>query len=212
MLVGKRMTKDPKTVSPEDSLVRAAEIMRSRGINHLPVMEKGKLVGILSDTDIRNVSLAGGDVPRVPERRKGPRTVREVMRTDVWSLTPEDSLEDALLVIRRKRFGALPVLSGDRLVGIITKIDLLDAVVEVLNLEEVGLRIEVSFPRGMKRFEELIAVLDGMGAAVGSCVITPERGKDAMKALLRLDTIEGPKVISALRSKNFRVAATTPLP
>lgn len=206
MLVGRRMTKDPKTVSPGDTLSKAAGIMREFRINHLPVVEGGKLVGIVTDTDMRNVSLTGeptADGKKAPDRR-----VREVMKTEVWSLTPEDSVEDALLIIRKKKFGALPVLSGDRLVGIITKIDLLNAVIDVLNLDEVGLRIEVSLPGNMKRFEELVALLDGMSARVRSCIVTPRKGADGMVALLRLDTIDGPKVISELRARRFDVLGT----
>src|SRR4030065_366170 len=57
MLVGKRVTADPKAVGAEDLLTRAADLMRKFRINHLPVVEEGKLVGILSDTDLRNASL-----------------------------------------------------------------------------------------------------------------------------------------------------------
>lgn len=206
MLVGRRMTKDPKTVSPEDTLSHAAGIMREFRINHLPVLEGGKLVGIVTDTDLRNISLTGE--PPVDGVKQPDRRVREVMKTEVWSLTPEDAVEDALLIIRRQKFGALPVLSGDRLVGIITKIDLLNAVIDVLNLDEVGLRIEVLFPRNLKRFEELVALLEGMSARVRSCIVTPRKGSEGMVALLRLDTIDGPKVISALRAQRFEVSGT----
>ncbi len=202
MLVGRRMTKDPKTVSPEDTLARAADIMRELRFNHLPVVEEEKLVGILTDTDLRNVSLTGQ--PPEGAYRLPDRKVREVMKTEVWSLTPEDAVEDALLIIRRKKFGALPVLSGDRLVGIITKIDLLNAVIDVLNLEEVGVRVEVTFPRSMARYEEMIATLEGMGVRVRSCVVTPD-GTGHMTALVRLDTIDGRAVIAALRAKGFVV-------
>lgn len=205
MLVGRRMTKDPKTVSPEDTLTRAADIMRESRANHLPVVEGGRLVGILSDTDLRNASLASGILPAAEDAKGQDRRVREVMKTEVWSLTPEDSLEDALLIICRKKFGALPVLSGDRLVGIITKVDLLNAVIDVLNLDDVGLRIEVSLPRSLSRFEELIAALGGLSARVHSCIITPRKGADGMVALLRLDTIEGTRVIAALRAQGFEV-------
>jgi acetoin utilization protein AcuB len=205
MLVGRRMTKDPKTVSPEDTLTRAADLMRESRINHLPVVERGKLVGILSDTDLRNASLASGS-GRAAEMPSGQGSrVREVMKTEVWSLTPEDSVEDALLIICRKKFGALPVLSEDRLVGIITKVDLLNAVIDVLNLADVGLRLEVSLPRTLSRFEELVAVLEGLSARVVSCIVTPRKGTDRMVALLRLDTIEGPRVIAALRAQRFEV-------
>jgi len=206
MLVGRRMTKDPKTVSPDDTLAHAADIMRQMRFNHLPVVEEGKLVGILTDTDLRNISLTDG--PPEGGTKPSDRRVRDVMKTEVWSLTPEDAVEDALLIIRRKKFGALPVLSGDKLVGIITKIDLLNAVIDVLNLEEVGVRIEVSLPWNMKRFEELIGVLEGMSIRVRSCMITPRKGSDRMVALLRLDTIDGPKVIEALRARNFEVPGT----
>ena len=209
MLVGRRMTKDPKTVSPEDTLTRAADIMRESRVNHLPVVEGGRLVGILSDTDLRNASLASGLLPAAEEPPGGDRRVREVMKTEVWSLTPEDSVEDALLIICRKKFGALPVLSGDRLVGIITKVDLLNAVIDVLNLDDVGLRIEVSLPQTLGRFEELIAALEGLSARVCSCIITPRKGGDGMVALLRLDTIDGPRVLAALRALRFEVLGKT---
>ncbi|HSL91942.1 MAG TPA: hypothetical protein VK863_04770, partial [Candidatus Limnocylindrales bacterium] len=102
-----------------------------------------------------------------------------------------------------------PVLSGDRLVGIITKVDLLNAVIDVLNLDEVGLRIEVYLPRTLGRIEELVATLEGLSARVHSCIITPRKGADGMVALLRLETIDGPKVIAALRAQGFEVLGKT---
>ena len=207
MLVGRRMTKNPKTVGPDEPLSSAADLMRRFGINHLPVVEEGnRLVGILSDTDIRNISIteensaAAGGVP--PRERK----VREVMVEEVWSLTPEDSVEDALLIIQRKRFGALPVLSGDRLVGIITKIDLINAFIDVLDIDDVGLRIEVVLPRSLERFEEMSRAVRELGVTLRSCLIAPEtKGSDRMVVLFRLDTLNGPMVRGALRAKKFEV-------
>jgi acetoin utilization protein AcuB len=206
MLVGRRMTKDPKTVGPDDPLTSAADIMRTFRINHLPVVEEGKLVGILSDTDLRNVSLTS-DRPSGPrEPKPQDRKVREVMKTEVWSLTPEDAVEDALLIIQRKKFGALPVLSGDRLVGIITKLDMLNAFIDVLDIDGVGLRIEVILPRSLDRFEELVGAVGELGVGLRSCLITQEtRSSDRMVVLLRLDTINGPMVRGALRAKKFDV-------
>ncbi len=206
MLVGRRMTRDPKTVEPDDPLAHAADIMRKHRFNHLPVVEGGKLVGILSDTDLRNVSLSG-------DRPSGPgapnlkdRKVREVMKTEVWSLTPDDAVEDALLIIQRKKFGALPVLDGDRLVGIITKLDMINAFIDVLDIDDVGLRVEVVLPRSLDRFEELADVVREVGVALRSCLITPEtKGADRMVVLLRLDTVNGPMVRGALRAKKFDV-------
>jgi acetoin utilization protein AcuB len=206
MLVGRRMTKDPKTVGPDDSLTRAADIMQKFRINHLPVVEKGTLVGILSDTDLRNVSLTS-DHPSSPgEPQVRDRKVREVMKTEVWSLTPEDAVEDALLIIQRKKFGALPVLAGDRLVGIITKIDMINAFIDVLDIDDVGLRVEVVLPRSLERFEELVGAVRELGVELRSCLVTTEtKGSDRMVVLLRLDTVNGPMVRGALRARKFEV-------
>jgi len=207
MLVGKRMTRNPKTVSPDDPLSFAAGILREHGFHHLPVVEGGRLVGILSDTDLRNASFAA--MPAEGEGGPaGDRPVREAMRTEVWSVTPDDSVEDALLILTREKFGALPVLSGDgdRLVGIITRADLLNAFVDLLDVNEVCFCVDVTFPRNMARFEELIDIFAGMGVEVRSVLIAPQGEIGALNAHLRVATIDGPAVRRALRSRGFVIA------
>jgi acetoin utilization protein AcuB len=205
MRVGKRMTRNPKTVSPDDPLSKAAGILREHRFHHLPVLEGGKLVGILSDTDLRNASLAatpgeGG------KGQPGDRPVREAMRTQVWSVTPGDSVEDALLILTREKFGALPVLEGDRLVGILTRADLLNAFVDILDVNEVCFCVDVTFPRNLARFEELIALFGRMGIEVRSCIISPQGEIGAVNAHLRVATIDGPAVRRALRENGFEIA------
>jgi len=205
MLVGKRMTRNPKTVSPEDSLSFAAGILRENRFHHLPVVEGGRLVGILSDTDLRNASFTA--MPAEGEGGPaGDRPVREAMRTEVWSVTPDDSVEDALLILTRERFGALPVLSGDRLVGIITRADLLKAFVDLLDVNEVCFCVDVTFPRNMARFEALIDVFSTMGVEVRSVLIAPQGEVGALNAHLRVATIDGPAVRRALRENGFIIS------
>jgi len=203
MLVGKRMTRNPKTVSPDDPLSLAAGILREHRFHHLPVVEGGRLVGILSDADLRNASF--GVIPAAGGPA-GDRPVREAMRTEVWSVTPDDSVEDALLILTREKFGALPVLSGDRLVGIITRADLLNAFVDLLDVNGVCFCVDVTFPRNMARFEELIDVFAGMGVEVRSVMIAPQGEVGALNAHLRVATIDGPAVRRALREKGFVIA------
>jgi len=203
MLVGKRMTRNPKTVSPDDPLSLAAGILREHRFHHLPVVEGGRLVGILSDADLRNASF--GVIPAAGGPA-GDRPVREAMRTEVWSVTPDDSVEDALLILTREKFGALPVLSGDLLVGIITRADLLNAFVDLLDVNGVCFCVDVTFPRNMARFEELIDVFAGMGVEVRSVMIAPQGEVGALNAHLRVATIDGPAVRRALREKGFVIA------
>ena len=203
MYVGKRMTKDPKTVSPDDPLSRAAAILREFRFHHLPVVEDGRLVGILSDTDLRNASFASTPVEG---GAAGDRPVREAMRSEVWSVTPDDSVEDALLILTREKFGALPVLSGDRLVGIITRADLLNAFVDLLDVNGVCFCVDVTFPRNMARFEELIDTFAGIGVEVRSVLIAPQGEIGALNAHLRVATIDGPAVRRTLRERGFVIS------
>jgi acetoin utilization protein AcuB len=203
MYVGKRMTRDPKTVSPDDLLSYAAGILRESRFHHLPVVEDGELVGILSDTDLRNASFAA--IP-AEGRAAGDKTVREAMRSEVWSVTPEDSVEDALLILTREKFGALPVLSGDRLVGIITRADLLNAFVDLLDVNGLCFCVDVTFPRNMARFEELVKTFSEMGVEVRSVLIAPQGEVGALNAHLRVATIDGPAVRRALRERGFMLS------
>ena len=205
MLVGKRMTRNPKTVSPDDPLSFAAAILRENRFHHLPVVQGGRLVGILSDADLRNASFTA--IPKEGEGgAAGDRPVREAMRTEVWSVTPDDSVEDALLILTREKFGALPVLSGDHLVGIITRADLLNAFVDLLDVNEVCFCVDVTFPRNMARFEELVNVFSTMGVEVRSVLIAPQGEIGALNAHLRVATIDGPAVRRALREKGFVIS------
>jgi len=203
MLVGKRMTRNPKTVSPDDPLSFAAGILREGRFHHLPVVEGGRLVGILSDTDLRNASF--GEFP-TEGGPAGELKVRGAMRTEVWSVTPDDSVEDALLILAREKFGALPVLSGDRLVGIITRADLLNAFVDLLDVNEVCFCVDVTFPRNMARFEELIDTFAQLGVEVRSVLIAPQGEVGALNAHLRVATIDGPAVRRALRERGFMLS------
>ena len=202
MFVGKRMTRNPKTVPPDAPLSAAARILREHGFHHLPVVEGGALVGILSDTDLRNASLDAVAGRKAGEAGKDP-PVRDAMRTQVWSVTPDDSVEDALLILSRERFGALPVLSGDKLVGILTRSDLLSAFVDILDVNDVCFCVDVVFPRNLARFEELVGILQEMGIELRSCVVSPQGEVGAVNAHLRLATIDGPAVRRVLTERGF---------
>ena len=95
------------------------------------------------------------------------------------------------------------MLSGDRLVGIITRADLLRAFVDLLDVNEVCFCVDVTFPRNMARFEELIDTFAGMGVEVRSVLIAPQGEIGALNAHLRVATIDGPAVRRALRARGF---------
>ncbi len=121
------MTPSPITVEPECSLDDAIKLFEQCGFRHLPVMEDGELRGMLSD---RDVSLATGwilaDYRKVDEGG-APKTVSEIMRSPVFSLSTLDCPEEAARKFVKERIGCLPILNGRKLVGIVTETNLMKA-------------------------------------------------------------------------------------
>lgn len=130
------MTRRVQSVRPLDSIQHAREIMATHRLNQLPVLADGHLVGIITDRDLRDAFPSVFEsTPRVPPHRPAtetdPREIRveEVMTANVLTLKPLDSLIDAARLMRRERIGAVPILDGTQVVGIITRSDVLDAFV-----------------------------------------------------------------------------------
>lgn len=125
------MTRKVECVMPEDKLERVRQILEQHAFHHIPVVDKGKLVGIVSYTDylrvIRDV-FNDSDSERISKRVFDTIEVREMMTPDPMSLNPSDTLEKVLEIFNENRFHALPVTESDgRLVGILTTYDLMKA-------------------------------------------------------------------------------------
>ena len=128
------MTRDPVSVSPSDTMRVVLERMRQRNCRRLPVVEGGKLVGIVSDRDVR---LALNSPFILRERREDETllervVVAECMTPDPVTLPPDASVLDAARLIHERKFGGIPIVDAGKLVGIVTETDLLACFTELL--------------------------------------------------------------------------------
>lgn len=120
-----RVTAAPLGTSVQD----AFEIMRDGGFRHLPVLDtRGKVAGILSDRDLRSVGAIYKDPATGTEEFivTDDTTVDKIMIANPFTVTPDDSVSKAIQLIREKRIGCLIVSESERLVGILSYLDLLD--------------------------------------------------------------------------------------
>ena len=142
MRVGEWMRKNPIALSADATVGEAWRLMRRNRIRHLPVLDKGRLVGILTDRDLRMAlpSPASRLEPLERLERWGDVRVWEVMSRVVLTAQPETGLDEAVDLILRYRIGGLPVVRGPKLVGIITKSDLLLALAALLRRPAGGAR------------------------------------------------------------------------
>jgi len=105
------MTSNPRTVSPNDAIQVAARIMKEEDIGVVPVVDNGRAVGIVTDRDIVIRAVAEGGVDR---------PVRDIASRDVVCVRPDDSTREAEKIMSERQIRRLPVVEGDRLVGIVS--------------------------------------------------------------------------------------------
>ena len=128
------MTRDPVTVSSTDSIRVAVDRMQEKKCRRLPVVDKGTLVGIVSDRDLRRAT----NSPLVLRERwyddfmLDHIPVRACMTENPVTVTPQTAIVVVAKLVLERKFGGLPVLEGDKLVGIVTETDLLKYLVWML--------------------------------------------------------------------------------
>jgi acetoin utilization protein AcuB len=139
VLVSDWMVVEPRFVSPDTPVLEAEWIMDDGNFRHLPVVRKDRLVGIVSDRDLRGVTAPSATTLSRYELNYlvSRTTVDRVMNAPVITVSPDDRIEDAALKMVEHKISALPVVDDERLVGILTITDLMHALVDRLSNEEL---------------------------------------------------------------------------
>jgi acetoin utilization protein AcuB len=125
------------SVKPLDSIQHARELMEKHRVNQLPVVVDGRLAGIVTDRDLRDAFPSVFDSISASRRPKAAATdpdkvvVEMVMTSNVATAAPDDPMPAAVRLMRTRRIGALPVIEGQRVVGILTRSDVLDGFLDL---------------------------------------------------------------------------------
>jgi CBS domain-containing protein len=110
------MTRDVRACEPNATVADAAKVMAQEDVGPVPIVEDGRLVGIVTDRDIVVRVVAEGRDPNAT-------TVKEIASTDLVTVSPGDDLDEALNLLAERQVRRLPVVDGDRLVGIVAQAD-----------------------------------------------------------------------------------------
>ncbi|GAB6064724.1 CBS and ACT domain-containing protein [Deferrisoma palaeochoriense] len=148
MLVRKWMTPHPITVETESPVSEAIHLMKEHNIRHLPVMDGGRLVGIVSDRDLKEYMPSKATTLDVYELHYAlsRAKVGDAMRKDPLRVGPDDTIEKAALLLHDNKIGCLPVVEGDRLVGILAHEDVFEALIQVTGARTDTVRFQLTIP------------------------------------------------------------------
>ncbi len=213
MIVEKRMKRDPVTVSPEDSFRHAMTLIRQKGVRHLPVVEEGRLVGIVTDRDIRQTSPSPATSLEIHELHYLLEKVRirEVMTRKVYTVTPDTPIEEAARLMLEHKIGGLPVLQDERLVGILTETDILKAFVEVMGIQQEQTRLELVLEDRPGAFLEACRTIQEQGGDIVSVVTATatHRGEQQKVLIFRLEGVRVDPLVERLEAGGHTVLSAT---
>jgi acetoin utilization protein AcuB len=203
MLVRDYMTKHPVLVEPAMSIVEAQSIMTDARIRHLPVSESGKrMVGLVTRENLRIPpaemgSLNVWEITRVLSNLK----VKDVMvkQKDVITIEPEATIEAAAQIMVRNKIGCLPVLEEGIVMGIITEVDLLAQLAEMMASRRPGVRATVRMSERRGELARLVSAINAQGwgfTALGGAPSPKEA--DRWDAVVKISSVTVDEVVAAL--------------
>ncbi len=200
------MTRNVMTVGPEESAARAWGLCRERNIRHLPVVEGGRLVGIVSDRDLRDLSPPRATADQ--ENTLGWVQIRDMMSTGVVTAHPLDTIEHAAKVIYENRFNCLPVVADDELVGIITSSDLVRTLVELTGAHGEGSWVEVEVPNEPGQLASITEVIRDRHVNIAGVFLGPASREAYRAIVLRLETTDPTSIAGSLTDAGYVVTST----
>ena len=207
MQVGQVMTRKVITAGPDDSLKSVSDLMLKHRIAHVPIVDGGRLIGIISDRDFRSFIAPlkkGAKIKKVPHDPLA-LNARDVMSDAVITADTGMNVADAVKLMLRLKIGALPVLDRGRVAGIITKDDLLGVFMEMLQALTQSSSLYVELMDEIEDCEAVFAVLKNRKVSVLSYSATPKAGDHRQICHFRLSLCPIKEIVSDLRKKGVKV-------
>ncbi len=191
------MIKKVVTISKNGHIVEALALMKKYSIRHLPVVENKILMGLITESDLRQVMM-----PSLMEEMR----LDQVMIKNPVTIGPEESLEEAARLIYRYKIGGLPVVDKGKLVGILTTPDILTAFIQLMGVLEASSRLDIELAARPKAFEEASGIIQQKG---GQIISVGMMGKGSKKTyLFRLKRCPLEPIIQALGKKGHKVISS----
>ncbi len=208
MLVGERMSRNPVTILDTASIDDGIHLMRERKVRRLPVLDaSGKMVGIVSDKDLLHAAPSPATSLSVYELHYllAKLTIKQVMSSPVISVGAETPVEEAARVMADNKIGGLPVVQGDKLVGIITETDVFKILVELLGARTAGIRLTVAVTEGKGVLAKISQALAELGANIISVVTYAGQDANQRLIMMKLSDCDAASVRDAVARLNVQV-------
>lgn len=213
MLVKDWMSKELITVNENISMMKALRIIKDHKIRRLPVVNNAKLVGIITDRDLKEASPSKATTLDVHELYYllSEIKIKDLMSKNPITIRPDESVEKAAALMLENRISGLPVVENGNLVGIITQTDIFKVLTSLTGIYRGGIKIALDLPEIPGTTQTVINTIRKYGGRIMSVMTSydlPEEGH--RHVFVRTKYIEGEKLDKLLQelNKHFRVLYT----
>ena len=213
MFVYNRMTKDPVHIDKKASILDAMEVMRVSNVRRLPVLDNGRLAGIVTSRDLHLASPSFATTLSKHEANYllKKMTVSEIMATNPMTVKAGATIEEVALLMYKNKIGGVPVVDdGDpkKLVGIITETDIFKILVDMMDLPEGKVRITAVFSDRLGMLAEVGLIFKNLNQNITSFAIVREEG-DQREMIIRGDFDNTDEIKARMEEAGFTITDVT---
>ncbi|SBN60083.1 CBS domain protein/ACT domain-containing protein [Propionibacterium freudenreichii] len=207
MFIRDHMTANPFTVTPDDTVPKAVEVMKLNHVRHLPVLRDGKVVGVIANSDIAKASpsqatsFSIGEITYLFSKLK----VGKVMSRDVYTIAADAFLEQAAVLMRDHKIEMVPVMEGDKLVGVITESDILDSFVDIMGMRMRGTRLVLEATDAPGQLSRITGLVADHGMNITHLAVYP--GSGTSQIVLGVNSLNTADLETQLVGLGYRVIA-----
>lgn len=205
MIVEQIMEKEVYTLTPKDTLNDALKLMREKNIRHIPIVdEEENIVGLITSHDVKNA------LPSCLKEENNSAIydtpIEQFMVKDIIVGHPLDFVEDVALTFYESKISCLPIVSGGKLVGIVTTTDLLTAYIELTGAHQPSSKIDIRLKDKVGTLADVLTLFKKHHASVLSILVFPDTENENSRIIsIRVRMMNPLPIIKDLRNNDFEV-------
>jgi len=208
MIVGKHMRKKIITLKKDDSVEKAIRLMKRHSIRHLPVVDKDKMLGMITASDLHRAMLPSQSKSKATKTISPlERPVREIMPKKTITITPHTDIEQAASLLHYHKIDGLPVVENGSIVGILTLTDLLEVLIEIMSIIGSSVRLDIVLGKKKGAYDDVCKIITSKRASIISVAMSAHSNLEERIYFFRLKAKGLSPIVKALTSAGYKVVS-----